>query len=401
MIPADLAARLRFLNEASFFNTEPPVAGLQRAREIQSQLPELVPGQRFFALLQRTLPDGSFQALVAGKQITLALNTSAKAGDTLELVVTGQTPKAILARLASPEGAQQANSAPSTLSQTGKLISFVLTGQPPARPVTLAANQPLLNAPPTSAAPLVPMLRQALAQSGLFYESHQAQWLSGKIDVATLLREPQAQPQPSQQGQGAASQAAATQTAQATVRAALLESGAASTQTAAPTNRANPATGAGQLPDIDGTDTIRSTTAIDTNSPRPAAIAERTLPLVHQQLDALATQQYVLHGVAWPGQKFEWIIEDNDSNREGGEHTSSEEWNSTLRIELPRLGGMEAIVHLTAAGVALRLKTDHAATAEALEAGRSSLEAALAASDIALTGMAVEMREARNESNEP
>ncbi|TMW75913.1 hypothetical protein FG147_04600, partial [Thauera sp. UPWRP] len=45
MIPADLAARLRTLTEASFFETEPPVPGLQRAREIQSRLPELVPGQ--------------------------------------------------------------------------------------------------------------------------------------------------------------------------------------------------------------------------------------------------------------------------------------------------------------------------------------------------------------------
>lgn len=393
MIPADLAARLRFLTEASFFNTEPPVAGLQRAREIQSQLPELVPGQRFFALLQRTLPDGSFQALVAGKQITLALNTSAKAGDTLELVVTGQTPKAILARLANPEGAQQANSAPSTLSQTGKLISFVLTGQPPARPVTLAANQPLLNAPPASAAPLVPMLRQALAQSGLFYESHQAQWLSGKIDVGALLREPQAQPQLPQQGPGGTPHAATAQTAHAAARAALPDSGAGAAQTTAAANRASPAAGAGQLPDIDGADNLRTTGTIDTSSPRPAAIAERTLPIVHQQLDALATQQYVLHGVAWPGQKFEWIIEDNDGNREDGEHADNEEWNSTLRIELPRLGGMEAIVHLTAAGVALRLKTDHAATAEALEAGRSSLEAALSAADIALTGMAVEIRD--------
>ena len=64
MIPSDLAARLRLLNEASFFNTDPPVAGLQRAREIQAQLPDLVPGQRFFATLQRTLPDGTFRAIV-------------------------------------------------------------------------------------------------------------------------------------------------------------------------------------------------------------------------------------------------------------------------------------------------------------------------------------------------
>ncbi|ENO97732.1 hypothetical protein C667_07526, partial [Thauera phenylacetica B4P] len=194
MIPADLAARLRLINEASFFNTEPPVAGLQRAREIQAQLPELVPGQRFFATLQRTLPDGTFRALVAGQQMTLSLNTAAKSGDTLELEVSQVTPRAVFARIVGAEtAAANTASAQPALSQTGRLISFLLTGQPTPQPASLAGNQPLLNAPPTSATPLVPLLRQALGQSGLFYESHQTQWVLGKLDTAALLREPQGQ----------------------------------------------------------------------------------------------------------------------------------------------------------------------------------------------------------------
>ncbi len=129
MIPADLAARLRLLNEASFFNTEPPVAGLQRAREIQAQLPELVPGQRFFATLQRTLPDGTFRALVAGQQMTLSLNSAAKSGDTLELEVSQVTPRAVFARIVGAEtAAGNTASAQPALSQTGRLISFLLTG---------------------------------------------------------------------------------------------------------------------------------------------------------------------------------------------------------------------------------------------------------------------------------
>ncbi len=35
-----------------------------------------MPGQRFLATLQRTLPDGSFRAVVAGQQMTLALDGS-------------------------------------------------------------------------------------------------------------------------------------------------------------------------------------------------------------------------------------------------------------------------------------------------------------------------------------
>ncbi|HNB06266.1 MAG TPA: flagellar hook-length control protein FliK, partial [Thauera aminoaromatica] len=194
MIPSDLAARLRTLTEASFFETEPPVPGLQRAREIQARLPELVPGQRFLATLQRTLPDGSFRAVVAGQQMTLALDGSAKAGDTLELEVTQLTPRTVFARVVGGEAATTAGaSAQPALSQTGRLISFLLTGQPVPSPASLAGNRPLLDAPPTAGSQLVPVLRQALGQSGLFYESHQVQWVLGKLETAALLREPQGQ----------------------------------------------------------------------------------------------------------------------------------------------------------------------------------------------------------------
>lgn len=376
MIPVDLAARLRLLNEASFFNTEPPVAGLQRAREIQAQLPELVPGQRFFATLQRTLPDGTFQALVAGKQVTLALNTSAKAGDTLELIVSETTPKAVLARLANPETAQGNSSAPSTLSQTGKLISFLLTGQPPSKPVLLANNQPLVNAPPTTGATLVPMLRQALGQSGLFYESHQAQWLSGKTDLAALQREPQAQ--------------FGAQAAQIAQRSAA---GAGSAGTAAAAAANGGTATAAATAEGDRTRSAAAMAASDASVTRATAVPERTLTVVHQQLDALATNQYAWHGFAWPGQKIEWIIEDPRDGQSGGEGEAPAEWNTTLRLTLPRLGGVEAQLHLTPAGVALRLRADDPDTIKALEAGQKMLSEALDAAAVPLTGMVVEQRD--------
>lgn len=380
MIPADLAARLRMINEASFFNTEPPVAGLQRAREIQAQLPELVQGQRFFATLQRTLPDGTFRALVAGQQMTLALNTAAKPGDTLELVVTETTPKAVFARLANPEagaGAAATTSAQPALSQTGRLISFLLTGQPPPKPAVLAGNQPLLPAPPANGAPLVPVLRQALAQSGLFFESHQAQWLSGKVSLAALLQEPQAQqaPPPQPRSTPAAPGGTAPGTPGGATAATSSATAAAPGQTAA-AERA-PAT---------------AQSAAEPATMRAAAIPERILPLVHQQLDSLATQHYVWQGQIWPGQQLEWTIDDPRRERDGEGDDMPAEWNTTLRLTLPRLGCVEAQLHLTPAGVALRLRTDDADALQALEAGREALASALDAANVPLTGMVVEQR---------
>lgn len=376
MIPADLAARLRLLNEASFFNSEPPVPGLQRAREIQSQLPELVPGQRFFATLQRTLPDGTFRALVAGQQMTLALNTAAKSGDTLELEVSQVTPRAVFARIVGQEAAATVTaSAQPALSQTGRLISFLLTGQPAAQPASLAANQPLLAAPPANGAQLAPLLRQALGQSGLFYESHQADWVLGRRDTASLTSEPQGQAQTRSTAPGA-SQAATGQAVHQGVVSP--KSGAQSGQPAAAegSERAAQARGAALA---------------DEAAPvRTAPIPDRLIPIVHQQLDALATQQYVWHGQAWPGQAVEWRIEDPERDDGSAEEETAHGWDSTLRLTLPRLGGVEAQLHLSGKQVALRLRADEADTLVALDAGAAALASALEAVDLRLSGLIVE-----------
>ena len=376
MIPADLAARLRLLNEASFFNSEPPVPGLQRAREIQSQLPELVPGQRFFATLQRTLPDGTFRALVAGQQMTLALNTAAKSGDTLELEVSQVTPRAVFARIVGQEAAATVTaSAQPALSQTGRLISFLLTGQPAAQPASLAANQPLLAAPPANGAQLAPLLRQALGQSGLFYESHQADWVLGRRDTASLTSEPQGQAQTRSTAPGA-SQAATGQAVHQGV--ASPKSGAQSGQPAAAegSERAAQARGAAL--------------ADEAVPVRTAPIPDRLIPIVHQQLDALATQQYVWHGQAWPGQAVEWRIEDPERDDGSAEEETAHGWDSTLRLTLPRLGGVEAQLHLSGKQVALRLRADEADTLVALDAGAAALASALEAVDLRLSGLIVE-----------
>ena len=403
MIPSDLAARLRTLTEASFFETEPPVPGLQRAREIQSRLPELVPGQRFFATLQRTLPDGSFRAVVAGQQMTLALDGSAKSGDTLELEVTQLTPRTVFARVVGGEAAGTAGaSAQPALSQTGKLISFLLTGQPAPSAASLAGNRPLLSAPPTAGSQLVPVLRQALGQSGLFYESHQVQWVLGKLDTAALLREPQGHAgRANTAGGGAgttgagasaggAAGAAAGSTSAAAGQAAGTSADAATRATESATNRATADTDASRS----ASSTVRA--ALDeAAAPRPTAIPERLMPVVHQQLDAFATQQYVWQGQAWPGQRFEWWIEDPQHEGEQAGEEAENAWNTTLRLTLPRLGGVEARLHLTPAGVALRLVADDTATLQTLDGGAAALASALEAANLKLTGLVIEPRAAR------
>ena len=124
-----------------------------------------------------------------------------------------------------------------------------------------------------------------------------------------------------------------------------------------------------------------------------APIPERLLPLVHQQLDAVATQNFIWQGQVWPGQTMEWEIEDPAAE---GRSTDEPEdnWNSTLRLTLPRLGGVEARLHLTPAGVAMRLIADNDTTRQALADAEARLADALAAADVPLTGLVAELRSA-------
>lgn len=345
MIPGDLAARLRMLTEASFFSGEPNVAPLARVKAISDQLPAFTPGQRVVANLQTAYPGNTYQARIDGREVTLALPQAANAGDTLELVVSHVTPRAVFATLAQPTTSAGTAAATPALSQTGRLISFLLTGQPAAQTAALNGGQPLLAAAPQGpgdSALLASRLSSALEQSGLFYESHQARWLAGKLDTAALMQEPQGRN---------------------------------------PTPAAAPATAPG------GTDTITPRAANEGLAPIP----ERLLPLVHQQLDAVATQNFVWQGQVWPGQTMEWEIEDPAADGRSGDEPD-QNWTSTLRLSLPRLGGVEARLHLTPAGVAMRLIADSDTTRQALAAAETRLADALAAADVPLTGLVAELR---------
>ncbi|WP_083917632.1 flagellar hook-length control protein FliK [Uliginosibacterium gangwonense] len=216
MIPGDLASRLRQLNETT-------VQPLSVIHKLPANLPELMTGQQFSAQIQNPLPDGSYQALVAGKTITLALPHSVKSGDVLELIVTGQQEETLTAKLANGLSTAE-ETAQSTLSQTGRLISQLLTGRfGEQRAVTLAQGQALMPASSSDPQQLSGKLQQALTSSGVFYESHLKDWAEGRTSLATLLREPQAQFMP---GKLPLMQMLAAETAPATMGQANLPSAA-------------------------------------------------------------------------------------------------------------------------------------------------------------------------------
>ena len=199
MIPPDVASALRLVlpDQQSVTNAQTqPVASAQRVADVLSNL---VPGQRILAEIQSMLPNGTYRAVVAQRDITLALPFSAKAGDTIELEVTESDGKLTLAfvtnRSDSPAPKTSSESVPTTISATGKMIGNLMSGiegeGKRAPPAPLNGSQPLVEVMPKNAADLAPVLKQALTQSGMFYEAHQARWVAGNLTTEALKEEPQ------------------------------------------------------------------------------------------------------------------------------------------------------------------------------------------------------------------
>ena len=199
MIPPDVASSLRLVQpdqRALPEQQNQPVAPAQRIADVLSNA---APGQRIMAEIQAMLPNGTYRALVAQRDVTLALPFSAKPGDTLELEVTESDGKLTLAFVANRSdaaaGKAAADSASTSLSPAGKLIGNLMAGieadgkRAPAAP--LNGSAPLVEAMPKTAADLAPVLKQAVTQSGLFYEAHQARWVAGDLPTEALRQEPQ------------------------------------------------------------------------------------------------------------------------------------------------------------------------------------------------------------------
>jgi len=386
MIPSDVAARLQLTADAA-------ITRVPSVQQVSDALADLVPGQRVLAEIQALLPTGAYRALINQRDVTLALPFSAKAGDTLELEVVdneGKRTLAIVSRrgesAATPAGERPAVEI--TLSRTGNFIAGLLAGEgngEGAPPAALNGNRPLSAQPPASAADLVPQLRQAIVQSGMFYESHQAQWVANRMPTAALLAEPQGRLSAALSG-GSAAATAATPQAPAT------------SPTTPPREPATPAP-ATSTPAAAASGAPAAATAVTAPvATMPAPVAADLVPLVQQQLDALATQTYVWQGQAWPGQTMRWEIEreergerepnDADSGRGAGSG-DEKPWQTRLTLTMPDLGEVRATLRLNGGDVTLALSADDTAAATRLASGGDALRTQLSAAGLVLNGFTV------------
>ncbi|WUR12057.1 flagellar hook-length control protein FliK [[Empedobacter] haloabium] len=229
------------------------------------------------------------------------------------------------------------NTAQATLSPAARAIASALTQaySAPGAPVIIHGKTPLAGAAGPQPEAMTKQLQNALGESGLFYESHVAEWAEGKRPLQDLQREPQM----------LRAQAHAMQSpAEAAARAL-----------------AGPDLSAAQM--------------------------------INQQLHTQEQGKVQWHGEAWPGQPMQWEVqrEENDGRSRGGRdgHEEAPVWRSGVKFRFPLLGKVAANVTMVGDQVHVSVQSDSDDTADTLRAWASVLQGALDAAGAPLASLSI------------
>lgn len=358
MIHNDVLNQLQLLIKTS----APPLIEVAQTPLEEAQW---VPGQRLTAVVLATLPNGRFQVQVGDSSLDMNLPLNTQAGDQVELTFVSNQPRLTFALTRDlPSAAVAAGNnlgfeakPQVTVSDSARYLGALLQkitdhAETLAAPVSKSA--PLLSAAPSDIKEFATSLRNTLSQSGLFYESHQAQWVAGERRLTDLLQEPQgklpALNPVSTPGVGA-------EIAQKNVPVALPSDG------------------------------------LFAQSATRMPVHAEAVTLVQQQLQTLDTRQLVWQGQVWPGQAMEWRVDERGARDGGAGEVEVPHWQTSLRLQLPRLGDVQARLAFTPQGLRIDLKASDAGTAETMRGAQDKLRKSMEASGLNVMAMSVERHE--------
>ncbi|MDO8894255.1 MAG: flagellar hook-length control protein FliK [Nitrosomonas sp.] len=328
-----------------------PVTPVTAIPDPQSSFPEFAQGQKYQALIETRLLNGNSRVLVAGKLLQMHLPDNFQPGNKLELVFISQEPK--LKFLILNEAPFDTGKNNTSISTTGRFLGALMQDtlkQTPASitptntvtTLSLTSPTPILAGPSINSTELPGLLQKAIVQSGLFYESHQAQWVNGENTLENLQQEPQ----------GKLVLVAADLPAAKVAASALLG------------------------PEM--------------------SVHTQTIPLVQQQLTTLETGHLFWRGEIWQGQPMEWDINEHSQEKEKeNESDQVPQWRTQLRLSMPQLGDITATITLNAQGINIKINTSQQDTARLLKSNQSPLTM-----DMQLVGLNIQAVEVQHDDRE-
>ncbi|GHD61080.1 flagellar hook-length control protein FliK [Jeongeupia chitinilytica] len=297
----------------------------------------LTVGERLQAIVRNELPGGRYAVQIKDQLLDLNLPRNTQPGEQVDLEVVSTSPALRFALLQSA-GVESRPAA--TLSTAARTLAELLRPSAGSGAATVDDPEPLLK-PVAGAAPDVPRLAERLAQSinnsGLFYESHQADWVRGERPLQALLREPQ--------------------------------------------NAAKD----------DAASTIQGGRGYSVAAPAPKLEEARAIlgQLVQRQLDALDQGGVVWLGQAWPGQPLRWALQTETADERNPDQVGeavAQRWQTRLDLTLPRLGAVSVVAELHQGQFSLRFVSPEPSTRLAISAGQTALRARFEAAGLSLAG---------------
>ncbi|MBI5656990.1 MAG: flagellar hook-length control protein FliK [Geobacter sp.] len=129
-----------------------------------------------------------------------------------------------------------------------------------------------------------------------------------------------------------------------------------------------------------------ATAGSETATPRFETPESQTLPLIRQQLTTLYSGQFVIQGEAWQGQQFKWSINKEGSRQEAHAPNS---WETSLRLDLPRMGAISADVRLVGTQVQIAFKTNRDESKELMQKEEDRLRDGLNKAGLLVTGLEI------------
>lgn len=356
MIPVDILNSLKALALAQkpLITGAEPVANANTAFE---------PGQKYPGLVQAQISPGVFKVQVAEQMLQMQLPSTIRPGDKITLQVASLTPR-LTFTMAATTASINPLATPDQLSSTARLLSS-LAQQPQEK----AYARPMQSAPLWTGKMQFPdtvelagKLQETLSQSGLFYESHQAQWLQGGRNISQLMREPQNLPLNQEHTQTSRNTGNADHNVATKVNiTSQVNAGQESSSRQASATQ----------PSLQSASSVSS----GNEHKAPLSIPEHLQPIVQQQLNALETHQVQWQGQIWPNQDMHWEIHEERARKPDGEEERL--WSTQIQLDLPNLGTVTARLRFSGSGLSLTLDAADDNTRARMGSASSKLVAAL------------------------
>lgn len=345
-----------------------------------AETPQWVPGQRLPAHVIASLPNGRFHVMVEDQTLDMNLPRSTQPGNTLELVFVSNNPRPTFALMADvakvlPPTGQQVE-----LSPAGKYLGALIQQQNTTSTATITPSTPVLPGAPASIQQFASALKDAISNSGFFYESHQAQWVAGERPLDSLLKEPQGRlsnllPNTTQLTQAVEGKPVPVE------KPVIPGQGQVSNSVSEAGRVPVPQSSAG---DLGALSSLSSATTTSIKDPVHPSVTN----VVQQQLGMVDSRQVIWQGQVWPGQEMKWEIEE-DGGRQHSYNEEEKSWNTRLHIDFPTLGGVTANLSLSSAGIKVDFSVVDESSVSMMKQETPSLLQSLEASGLKVMSLSV------------